>query len=124
MTMRRLEFLQWFGLLAGGTIWFTAFIIGVGTSEAVCNPASSRWGIPYDTVQIALLAVAALVVACAEVASVLVYRSTSDAEEQGPPPRARMQFFAAGAMAGNLVFFTVIVLTGVATISDRLCHQS
>ena len=124
MTIRRLELLQWFGFLAGGTIWFTAFILGVGTSEAACNPASGRWGIPYDTVQIVLLVLAALVVACAEIAAVLVYRSTSGTEVEGAPPRARMRFFAAGAMAGNLVFFTIIVLTGVATVSDRLCHQA
>ena len=77
-----------------------------------------------DTVQIVLLVLAALVVACAEIAAVLVYRSTSGTEEEGAPPRARMRFFAAGAMAGNLVFFTIIVLTGVATVSDRLCHQA
>ncbi len=124
MTVRRLEFLQWFGFVAGGTIWFTEFIVGVGASEAVCNPASARWGIPHDVVQIALLAFAALCVACAEVAAVLVFRSTRDAEEQGPPPHARMRFFAAGAMAGNLVFFMIILLTGVATVADRLCHQA
>lgn len=124
MTIRRLELLQWFGFLAGGTIWFTAFILGVATSEAACNPASGRWSIPYDTVQIVLFVLAALVVACAEIAAVLVYRSTSEVEEEGPPPRSRMRFFAAGAMAGNLVFFTIIVLTGVATLSDGLCHQS
>ena len=124
MTIRRLEFLQWFGFVAGGTIWFTEFIAGVGASEAVCNPAGARWGIPHDAVQLGLLAFAALMVCAAEVAAVLVFRSTSDAEEQGPPPHARMRFFAVGAMAGNLVFFMIILLTGIATIADRLCHQA
>jgi hypothetical protein len=124
MTIRRLEFLQWFGFVAGGTIWFTVFVAAVGASEAVCNPASARWGIPHDLVQICLLSFAALCVLCAEVAAVLVFRSTSDAEEQGPPPHARMRFFAVGAMAGNLVFFMIILLTGIATVADRLCHQA
>jgi hypothetical protein len=124
MTIRRLEFLQWFGFLAGGTIWFTAFIIGVGASEAVCNPASQKWGIPHDTLQLALLAVAAFMVCCAEVAAVLVFRSTREAEEQGAPPQARLKFFAIGAMAGNVVFLMIIVLSGLATVVDRLCHQA
>ena len=124
MTMRRLEFLQWFGFLAGGTIWFTEFILAVGASEAVCNPASSTWGIPHDTLQLVLLAVAAFVVCCAEVAAVLVFRATRAAEEQGPPPQARMKFFAIAAMAGNVVFLMIIVLSGLATVFDRLCHQA
>jgi hypothetical protein len=124
MTIRRLEFLQWFGFLAGGTIWFTAFIVGVGASEAVCNPASSRWGIPHDTMQIALLAAAAFLVCCAEVSAVLVFRASRAAEEQGAPPQARMKFFAIGAMTGNVVFLMIIVLSGIATVADRLCHQA
>jgi hypothetical protein len=35
-----------------------------------------------------------------------------------------MRFFAVGAMAGNLVFFMIILLTGIATVADRLCHQA
>jgi hypothetical protein len=124
MTIRQLEIAQWFGVMAGGTIWFTEFIVGVGASEAVCNPASSKWGIPHDLLQISLLAFAALLVACAEGAAVLVFLSTRDAEEQGPPPHARMRFFAIGAMAGNLVFLMIILLTGIATIADPLCHQA
>jgi hypothetical protein len=124
MTIRRLEFLQWFGFLAGGTIWFTEFIVGIGASEAVCNPAGSRWGIPHDTVQIALLAFAAFAVCCAEAAAVLVFRATRYAEEEGPPPQARMRLLAIGAMAGNLVFLMIILLSGIATIADRLCHQA
>lgn len=124
MTIRHLEFLQWFGFLAGGATWFTEFIVGIGASEAVCNPASSKWGVPHDTLQLALLAFAAAFVCGAEVAALLVFRATRAAEEQGPPPQARMKFFAIGAIAGNLVFLVIIVLTGFATVADRLCHQA
>jgi hypothetical protein len=27
-------------------------------------------------------------------------------------------------MAGNLIFLMIILLSGIATISDRLCHQA
>jgi hypothetical protein len=54
----------------------------------------------------------------------MVFRSTCEAEEQGAPPRARMKFFAIGAIAGNLVFLMIIVLSGIATVADPLCHQA
>jgi hypothetical protein len=123
VSIRRLELLQWFGFVAGGTVWWGSFLAGVATSQAVCNPASHRFGVPLDTVEIAIAAFALTCLAAAEVAAVLVFRATRSAGEQGPPPPARMKFFAVGAMAGNLVFATIIVLTTVATVVDRACHQ-
>ena len=122
--MRRLELLQWFGFLVGGVTWFTLFLAGAGTSVAACNPAGRRWGIPFDTVQASLTAFAAAAVLAAEVAAVLVYRAVRRAEEQGPPPEARLKFFAVASMAGNLIFLMIILLTGIATIVDRACHQA
>jgi hypothetical protein len=124
MSLRRLAFLQWFGFLAGGTIWFAAFLAGIGTSVAVCNPASSRWGIPHDTVQTALLAFGGAVVLAAEAAAVAVFRATRNVTEQDPPPQGRLHFFAIGAVVGNLVFLVIILLSGIATIVDRACHQA
>jgi hypothetical protein len=122
--VKRLEFLQWFGFLVGGTTWFAVFLAGAGTSQAVCNPASGRWGIPHDTVEASLMAFGAAAVLAAEIASILVYRAVRRAEEQGPPPEARLKFFAVASMAGNLVFLMIILLTGIATIVDRTCHQA
>ncbi len=124
MSLRRLAFLQWFGFLAGGTIWFALFLAGIGTSVAVCNPASSRWGIPHDTVQTALLGFSGAVVLAAEAAAVAVFRATRNVSEQDPPPQGRLHFFAIGAMVGNLVFLVIILLSGIATIVDRTCHQA
>ena len=124
MSVRRLEFLQWFGFLAGGTIWFAAYLAGVLTSQAVCNPGSRRFGVPFDTVELALGIFALLCLAAAEVAAILVFRATRIAEEEGPPPPARMKFFAIGAMAGNLVFAMVIVLATIGAVADRTCHQA
>lgn len=123
MTLRRLELLQWFGFLFGGVMWFALFMSGVGVSVAACNPAGQSWGIPYDSVHIALLTVGLLALAAAEGAAVTVFRATRHAEEEGPPPESRMRFFAIGAMAGNAVFFVILVLSEVATIVDRACHQ-
>lgn len=124
MSVRRLEFLQWLGFVAGGSIWFGSFLAGVGTSQAVCNPGSKRFGIPYDTVQLSLGAFAVACLALAEVAAILVFRATRTAEEQGPPPPARMRFFAIASMGANLVFTVIVVLTTIATIVDRACHSA
>jgi hypothetical protein len=124
VTLRRLEFLQWFGFVVGGVMWFTLFVLGSGFSVAACNPAGRRWSLPYDTVQLALLAAGILALVAAEAASVLVFRATRHEEDDDPPPLARMRFFALGAMVGNVLFLMILVLSEVATIVDRACHQA
>jgi hypothetical protein len=124
VTIRRLSVLQWSGLLGGGTIWFTEFLAGVGTSEAACNPAGRRWGVPLDTVQLGLMAFALAAVAAAGLASLAVFRATRNVDEEDPPPEGRLHFFATAALLGNAVFFMIILLTGIATTIDRACHQA
>jgi len=123
MSLRRLEFLQWFGFLAGGSIWFLSFLGGIGTSQAVCNPGSRRFGIPYDTVALALGGFALLCLAAAEVAAFFVFRAVRTAEEQGPPPSARLKFFAVASLGANVIFAMIVVLSTIATVVDRTCHQ-
>jgi hypothetical protein len=124
MSIRRLSYLQWFGMLAGGSLWFAEYLAGIGASEAVCNPASARWGVPHDAVQLSLAIVAGVVVLAAEAAAIVVFRATRGADEQGPPPESRLYFFAVAAMAGNLVFLMIIVLTGIGTLVNPVCHQA
>jgi hypothetical protein len=124
MSVRRLSMLQWFGLLAGGSIWFGTFLAGIGTSQAVCNPGSARWGVPHDTVQLTLTVVAAASVCAAQAAAIAVFRATRNATEEDPPPEGRLHFFSIAAMLGNTVFLGVILLSGIATIVDRACHQA
>ncbi len=123
MTLRRLALLQWLGILGGGTVWFASFLAGTGVSTAVCNPASGRWGIPHDTVEIGITAFACTLIALAEAASIVVFRATRDVGEQDPPPHGRLHFFASAALVANVVFFMVILLAGIATVVDRTCHQ-
>lgn len=124
MTLRRLSVLQWAGFLAGGLVWFAEFLAGLGTTQAACNPAGARWGIPLDAVELALMSFGLLAVAAAELAAIAVFRATREVEEQGPPPEGRLHFFAAAAMAGNVIFFVIILLTGVAAVVERACHQA
>jgi hypothetical protein len=124
MTVHRLSLLQWVGLLVGGGVWIASFFAGVGVSEVVCNPASGRWGVPYDTTQIALAAASGLVVLAAEGAAIVVFRATRGVGDEEPPPHGRLHFFATAAMVANLVFLVIIVLVAVATVVDRTCHQA
>ena len=124
MTLRRLSILQWFGIPVGGCVWFAEFLAGLGTTQAACNPAGRRWGIPLDTVELALMAAGIVVVSAAELASLAVFRATREVEEQGPPPEGRLHFFASAAVAGNAIFLVIILLTGIAAVVDRACHQA
>lgn len=124
MSLRRLEYLQWFGFVAGGAVWIGSFLTGLWTSAAVCNAGSSRWGVPLDTVELAVGGFAVACLAAAEAAAIVVFRATQTVEEEDPPPPARMKFFAIGAMAGNLLFAVIIVLSTLAAVVDRACHQA
>jgi hypothetical protein len=120
MSVARLSRLQWFGLLAGGIAWAAEFLAGAGASQAVCNPASGRWGIPHDALQLALMSFGAAVVLAAGAAAFVVWRETRDAGHEG----SRLHLFATFALLGNLLFLVIILLTGIATIVDRTCQQA
>jgi hypothetical protein len=124
MSIERLSRLQWFGFLAGGIVWFAEFLAGIGTSQARCNPGSARWGVPHDAIELGLMIFGSLVVGAAGVASFVVFRATQDVEEQDAPPQGRIRFFASASLLGNSIFLVIILLTGIATIVDRTCHQA
>jgi hypothetical protein len=124
MSVQRLSRLQWYGFLAGGIVWFAEFITGVGVPTAGCNPAGNGWGLPHDAIELGLMLFGVAVVGSALAASAIVFRETRNVEEQDPPPQGRIHFFAAAALAGNLVFLVIILLTGIGTIVDQACRQA
>lgn len=122
MTLRRLSQLQWVGFLAGGTVWYLEYLAGIAESQAKCNRASARWGLPHDAIQIGFGAFAGTIVLIALGASVVVFRETRHHEEYDAPPYGRMHFFSAAAIGGNVIFLMIIILTTIATVVDRTCH--
>jgi hypothetical protein len=123
MTLRRLELLQWTGLLAGAAVWAAQHVIGFGVTQAECGLGGRHWGISNDVWQGTLMGVAAGVVVCATLASVGVLRATRDTSYESEPPRSRMRFFAIAAIAANAIFLMIILLDGSASIFHATCRQ-
>lgn len=124
--MRRffsLELLQWFGLLGAAIVWATQHVLAYGLTEARCG-SGGHYFLPFDTLEIVFMAVAATLTLLAEAAAIAVFRETRSLEHDDPPPDGRRHFFAAGAMAGNLLFLMIILLTGIGIVANTPCHQS
>jgi hypothetical protein len=123
MSLRRLEILQWAGLLAGALIWASQHVLGYGITEAECNAAGRGWGIDNTVWQGSLFAAAAFCVALAGLASIAVILATRRGSYESPPPAGRVRFFAIAAAAANLIFLMIILLDGFASIFNVACRQ-
>jgi hypothetical protein len=133
-TLRQLSFVQWIGVVVAPLAWTGQHVVGYGVGEARCNVAGVRWGIGYDTWQIAILAAAAVLVLISEAAAVAVFLATRETNYgDGPPgdgrwggavPYSRLHFFATAAMVANVLFLTVILLDGIAAVLETVCAQS
>ena len=122
--MRRLELLQWFGLLAAPLAWALQLVAGFGVADARCAPAGSRWGIDLETWEIVLTAVAATIAVSAELSAFTLYRELRGVEDDAPGPRGRLHFFSVASLIGNVLFMTLIALTAVGVLSHLECRQS
>jgi hypothetical protein len=133
-TLRRLSVVQWIGVVVAPLAWTAQHVVGYGVGEARCNVGGLSWGIGYDTWQLAILAVACLLVVVSEAAAVAVFVGTRETNYgDGPPgsgrwegavPYSRLHFFATAAMVANVLFLTVILMDGLAAVFDSLCVQS
>lgn len=124
--MRRffsLELFQWYGLLGAAIVWATQHVLAYGLTEARCG-RGGHYFLPFDTLEILFMVVAATLALLAEAAAVTVFLETRSLEHDDPPPDGRRHFFAAGAMAGNLLFLMIILLTGIGIVANTPCHQS
>jgi hypothetical protein len=122
--MRRLELLQWFGLLAAPLAWTVQLVVGFGIADASCSPAGSRWGIAVETWQIALTAAAATVAICAELSALTLYRELRGVDDDAPGPRGRLHFFSVASLIGNVLFIGLIALTAVGVLTHLECRQA
>jgi hypothetical protein len=123
MSLRRLEILQWFGLLAGAIVWAAQHVVGYGITEAECGAGGVEWGIHNDVWQGALMGAALAFVLLALLASIAVIVATREGSYEGPPPPGRLRFFAIAAAAANFIFLVIILLDGLASIVNVACRQ-
>jgi hypothetical protein len=133
-TLRQLSVVQWVGVVVAPLAWTAQHVVGYGVGEARCSVGGMLWGIGFDTWQLAILVVAALLVVISEAAAVTVFLATREANYgDGPPedgrwggavPYTRLHFFATAAMVANVLFLTVILLDGLTATVDVLCRQS
>ena len=132
-TLRQLSFVQWIGVVVAPLAWTAQHVVGYGVGQARCE-VGARWGIGYDTWQLAILAAAGLLVVISQAAAVAVFLATREANYgDGPPedgrwggavPHTRLHFFATAAMVANVLFFAAILMDGLVSVFDTLCAQS
>jgi hypothetical protein len=120
----RPELLQWVGLFGAAIGWTAQHITGFGVTVADCGAGGSRWGLDTTAWQITLIVVAELLILVAEAAAITVLVRTWGVAEDGPAPAGRRHFFAMAAVAGNILFFVMVLLSGIGTIATSPCHQA
>jgi hypothetical protein len=133
-TLAQLSVVQWIGVVVAPLAWTAQHVVGYGVGEARCHVAGMRWGIGYETWQLAILGVATLLVLISEAAAVTVFLATREANYgDGPPeegrwggvvPYTRLHFFATAAMVANVLFLAAMLLDGLVSTFDTLCAQS
>jgi hypothetical protein len=119
---RRLELLQWFGLLGGALAWTAQLVLGLGFAQAACSPGPSSAGTTVP--QLALTIGAAAIVVLAGLAALAVVLATSGLHYDGAPPDGRRRFFALGALAANVLFLAIVLNTGLQATQHFPCRQS
>lgn len=124
MRLRRLEILQWLGLLVGALAWAGQHVVGFGVADAQCSPGGAHFGINNDVWQASLMAVAAVAILGAEAAAVAVFFATRPTSYEAEPPPSRIRFFAIAAMVANVIFLVIVLLNGVGSIVNIDCRQS
>jgi hypothetical protein len=122
--MRKLEVMQWFGLLAGAAAWGAAHVFGYGLTEAHCNSGSAPWGIALQGWEGVLNGLAGATVLCAALAAGSVLVLTRGVSYEDEPPVGRIRFFAIAALIANVLFIVMIVLYVAGSIANDPCRQA
>jgi hypothetical protein len=122
--MRRLEILQWTGLLLGAVMWGAAHVIGYGTVEANCNSAGPSFGIDLHLWQALINGLSGAVSLGAALAATAVLVLTRDVSYEDEPPVGRIRFFAIAALIANVLFVMMVVLYTVGTLGNTPCTQA
>ncbi len=129
MTLRlsspiRLELLQWLGLFGAAIGWTSQHITGFGFTVAQCGAGGSGWHLNRTTWEVTLLVVGEVLILIAEAAAITVLVRTWGVEEDDSPPLGRQHFFAMAAAVGNVLFFVMVLLSGIGNLATTPCVQA
>ena len=119
-----LELLQWIGLFGAAIGWTAQHIAGFGVTVAQCGAGGSAWHLDRTAWQLTLLVVGELLIVIAEAAAITVLMHTWGAAEDDAPPTGRQHFFAIAAATGNVLFFVMVLMSGIGTLATTPCHQA
>ena len=122
--VRTLAILQWIGLLVGAGVWVGQHVVGFGVTQAACGAGGAHWGITNNVWQASLMGASVLAILGAEAAAVTVFVATRESSYEAEPPLSRIRFFAIAAMVANVIFLMIVLLDGVASISNVACRQA
>lgn len=118
------ELLQWVGLFGAAIGWTAQHITGFGVTVADCGAGGHGWNLDETVWQVVLIVVGLVIILIAEAAAVTVLVRTWGVEHDAAPPLGRQHFFAMAATAGNVLFFMMVLLSGIGTIATGPCHQA
>lgn len=122
--MRRLEILQWAGLLGGALLWGLGHVVGYGVTEARCSAGGVAGGIDFDLWEGLITGIAWALALAAALASLAVIAGTQGASYESAPPVGRLRFFAIAALAANTIFMAALLLYALGTIFNVACRQA
>ncbi|HEX4520536.1 MAG TPA: hypothetical protein VH063_13230 [Gaiellaceae bacterium] len=122
MRERRLERLQWFGLLAGGLAWAFHLVFGYFFAEGHCEVSS--WRSDWSQAVVALTVAAALVAILAAAASATVFLALRRVSTDSAGPPGRRHLFAIGGMVANVLFLVAILLSGITVVATNGCRPA
>ncbi|HEY7017270.1 MAG TPA: hypothetical protein VH297_02290 [Gaiellaceae bacterium] len=120
---RRLEVLQWLGLLLGAATWAAVHVVGYGVTEAHCSSGGSSFGIQLHLWEGLALGLAEAVVLGSALAAAAVIRLTAYTSYESDAPVGRIRFFAIAALIANVLFAVMIALYAAGAIANVACRQ-
>lgn len=114
----------WFAVLGAPFAWGFQFGISYWISQGQCSLSGSGWTGTSETWAIVLTIAAAATALAAGLVSALLFRATSDLDDDDPPPDGRTHFLSIVGMAITPLFFFIIVMNGVGATILGPCHGS
>lgn len=133
-TLRQLSALQMAATLVGPLVWYSQHLVGYGVGQAVCRSGGMNWGVNFDLWQMLMMAVGGFLEVGGTLVALLLFLHFKGADwGDGPPeegrwgaqePYGRIYFFACAGLVANVLFLTMMLLDGTASIVDVICRQS